>query len=599
MVGLTFLCFWIVYVLRIIEYCGIMKGIGGIFMRLGMSKSKNSLSLYVIKSTYENKKHSTKIVEKLGTYNELLEKLNGRDPIEWANAYIEELNEKEKAENLEIITRFSQSKQIAPGKQVLFNGGYLFIQSLYHDLDLDRICKELTGKYKFTFDLNEILSRLIYTRILYPSSKLSSHEASRRFIEQPSFDLQHVYRSLDVLAKEGDSIQAAVYQSSLKTIQRNTGILYYDCTNYFFETEEASGLRQYGISKEHRPNPIVQMGLIMDGNGIPLAFVMNEGNMNEQRTLKPLEKRIIEDFKLSKFIMCTDGGLDAYENRIFNTLGDRAFVVTQSLKKLRAPLREWALERNGWRAGGSNETICLDDIDDTSSNGEIYYKSHWITENGIKQQLIVSYSPRYKAYRESIRAAQILRAEAKINQGKRIKNANDPERFIERIYYTEDGEIAKHEGRSLHKSVIDKEAMYDGFYGVCTNLDEDIQVIIDINKRRWEIEESFRILKTEFNARPVYLNRDDRIRAHFMTCFLSLLIYRMMEAKLKQAVTSTALLSTLKSMNFLQIKEGAYVPAYERTDITDALHDAFGFRTDYEVIPQKTMKKIIKASKML
>ena len=260
-------------------------------MRLCVSRSKNAASLYITKSIYENGRRSTKVVEKLGTYAELKEKLGGQDPIEWAKKYIEELNQKEKEENREIIVKYSPSKVIAKGEQRSFNGGYLFLQKIYHELKLDKLCKKISSKYKFTFNLDSVLSRLLYARIIYPSSKLATFQLSTKFIEQPDFELQHIYRALEVIAKEADLIQSYLYKNSLRISKRNTGVLYYDCTNYFFEIEQEEGLKQYGVSKEHRPNPIVQMGLFMDGDGVPLAFVINKGNTNEQLTLKPLEKK--------------------------------------------------------------------------------------------------------------------------------------------------------------------------------------------------------------------------------------------------------------------------------------------------------------------
>jgi len=302
-------------------------------MRLKVSRSKNSASLYVTKTVYIDKKERTITVEKLGTEAELREKLNGADPYEWAKEYIRKLNEKEKEQTRKILVPFEQSKIIPKDEQRSFNGGYLFLQKIYHDLGLHKICKEISQKYKFDFDLDSILSRLIYGRVIFPSSKLATYELSKKFIEQPNFDLHQIYRALEVLSKETDFIQFSLYENSLKVSKRNTGVLYYDCTNYFFEIEQEDGNKQYGPSKDHKPNPIVQMGLFMDGDGIPLAFSINRGNMNEQLTLKPLEKKIISDFELSKFIVCTDAGLASEDNRKFNDKDGRAFITTQSIKK--------------------------------------------------------------------------------------------------------------------------------------------------------------------------------------------------------------------------------------------------------------------------
>ena len=569
-------------------------------MRLQISKSKNASSLYVTKSIYVNGVSTSKVVEKLGTYDELKEKLNGEDPIEWAKAYVAELTRKEKEEKREVMVRYSPAKQIDKDEQKTFNGGYLFLQQIYHQLGLSKISKVISEKYKFTYNLDSVLSRLVYSRIIFPASKLATCEQSKLFMEKPEFELQHVYRSLEVLAKESDYIQSELYKNSLKICDRNKGILYYDCTNYFFETEQEDGLRQYGVSKEHRPNPIVQMGLFMDGDGFPLAFCINKGNTNEQVTLKPLEKKIISDFGLSRFVVCTDAGLASVANRKFNDIQDRAFITTQSIKKLKASLREWALDPTGWKMSGSDVLYDLTELNEDSNLDLTFYKERWIKEKDLEQKLIVTFSTKYQKYQQSIRNRQIERAQKVIdtNPGKLKKcNSNDYKRFISKSHCTENGEVAENESYSIDTDLIAGEAAYDGFYAVCTNLDDDASAIIKVNQRRWEIEESFRIMKSEFKARPVYLQRDDRIEAHFTTCFISLMIYRILEKKLGEKYTCHDIVKGLRDMNFFEITGEGYIPTYTRTDLTDDLHDAFGFRTDYQIVNTKQMKKIFKDTK--
>jgi transposase len=568
-------------------------------MRLKITKSKNASSLYIIKDVVRNGKRTTKIVEKLGTLEQLNKKLNNENPIEWAKKYIENLNNQEKENTRKIIIEKSQNKLIKKDKQKLFNCGYLFLEKIYYQLKLNNICEEITKKYQFKFDLNSILSNLIYTRIIEPSSKLSSFEASKNFLEQPNFELHDIYRALEVISKETDFIESEVYKNSLNVVDRNTKILYYDCTNYFFEIEQAEGLKQYGVSKENRPNPITQMGLFMDGDGFPLAFNVNSGNTNEQTTLKPLEQQIIKDFELSKFVVCTDAGLASNDNRKFNNIQNRSYIVTQSLKKIKGHLKEWALSPEDWHTINSSKKINLNNVDKSGDNEEIYYKERWINENGLEQRLIVSYSPKYAEYQKSVRTRQIERAQNLINNPTKIsKNRqDDPKRFIKSASVTNDGEIANKKVFSLNTTTIEKEEEFDGFYAVCTTLEDDISEIIKINKRRWEIEESFRILKTDFKARPVYLKRDDRIKAHFTTCFLSLLIYRILEHKLYEKYTNEKIIATLRDMNLVYEDEEGYIPIYKRTNLTDELHEKYEFRTDYEIIPEKKMKKIIKELK--
>lgn len=579
-------------------------------MRLQISRSKNSASFYVIKTVYINGKEHTKIVEKLGTYDELLKKLNGQDPKEWAKKYIDELNRKEKEETREVLIKYSPTKRINKGEQHCFNGGYLFLQQIYHELKLHKLCKDISQKYKFNFDLDSILSRLLYGRILFPLSKLATFEESKKFIEQPNFDLHQIYRALGYLAKETDFIQSSLYENSLKISKRNTGILYYDCTNFFFEIEEAKGKKQYGAGKDHKPNPIIQMGLFMDGDGIPLALSINRGNMNEQLSLKPLEKKILSDFELSRFVVCTDAGLSSEENRKFNDKDGRAFITTQSIKKLKEHLKKWSLASTGWKLPGGEKTYDISKLDEIieKANAEdkekirakVFYKERWIKENGLEQKLIVTYSLVYRDYLRNIRNSQIERAQKTIDdKPETIKKCrqNDYKRFISKTNITTDGEVADKEIYGINTALIQKEETFDGFYGVCTNLDDDVSEIIKINHRRWEIEECFRIMKSEFKARPVYLSKDESIEAHFITCFISLVIYRLLEKRLHEEFTCHEIISELREMNFKEVKGEGYEPIYTRTDFTDALHEAFGFHTDYQIITTKIMKKIFKYTK--
>ena len=570
-------------------------------MRLQVSKTKNAASFYVVKSVYLDGKRTNKVVEKLGTYEELKEKLGDKDPYEWAEEYVKNLNRLEKENKQpDVIAKYSPIKLIEKGKQQSFNGGYLFLQQIYYELGLNKICKKISDKYKFTYDLNSILSRLIYGRVIFPASKLATNQLSKRFIEQPNFDLHHIYRALEIIAKESDYIQSEIYNNSLKISKRNSGILYYDCTNYYFEIEQEEGLKQYGYSKEHKPNPIVQMGLFMDGNGIPLAFSITKGNTNEQITLKPLEKKILSDFNLSKFVVCTDAGLASNVNRKFNDKDDRAFITTQSIKKLKGYLKDWALNPEGWHLSEDNNSYNIAELDEEKYIDKIFYKERWIKEDGLEQKMIVTYSIKQKLYQRKVRNSQVERALKLINTNPtKIKktNQNDFKRFIEKTHYTSDGEEAKKESYNIDTGLILKEEAFDGFYAVCTNLEDDANDIIKVNKRRWEIEECFRIMKSEFKARPVFLSRDDRIEAHFMTCFLSLIIYRILEKKLGEKYTCNDIIEGLKDMNFNEVKAEGYIPSYTRTDFTDDLHEAFGFRTDYEIVTLKEMKKIIKRTK--
>lgn len=580
-------------------------------MRLISTKTNTATTYYVIKSFRDsNGKSTTKTVERLGTINEIRERCGEEEPIEWARNYVKHLTQQEKEEKREVNVKYLPSQLISKYEQRSYNGGYLFLQKIYYDLGLHRICDTIVKRHHkdsknhdIRYDLNGILSMLLYTRILYPGSKLSSLEDAKRFIEQPQAELHQVYRALSLLSKESDFIQAQVYKNSLKLGERNTKVLYYDCTNYFFESEEEDGLRQYGYSKEHRPNPIVQMGLFMDMDGLLLAFCINPGNTNEQVTLKPLEQKLNDKFNISKLVVCTDCGLSSYENRKHNDVGERAFITVQSLKKLKGHLQEWALESKGWHIAGSEEEYDISELNPSEYHDDTFYKDRWMNENGLEQRLIVTFSFKYRDYLRYVRDRQIERAEKIIRQGSSKLNRkcqNDPKRFIKSESCTYDGELAQITSFTLNHEMISQEERFDGFYAVCTDLADDAPLILKANGRRWMIENCFRIMKTDFEARPVYLQRDDRIKAHFLTCFLALLIYKYLEKKVNRGgkhFTTEEIISTLTDMNFLSISGEGYIPTYTRTDLTNNLHGFAGFRTDTQIVPKQRMREIISATK--
>lgn len=577
-------------------------------MRINISKTKNHEFIYVIKDVYNSGSRTTKIHKKLGKIEDLcLEKNMSRDQvIAWAKDYAVHLTQNEKNENMDTIIPFTPTKIIDKDVQRKLNCGYLFLQSIYYQLRIDLICRNIKRKHKFDFDINAILSDLIYTRILYPSSKRSSFHFASSLLEMPKYELHDIYRALSILSEESDYIQSELYKNSHFIKTRNTSSLYYDCTNYYFEIEDDDDLKKYGKSKENRPNPIVGMGLMMDGDGIPLAFDIYEGNKNEQVTLKPLEERIIKDFELSQFIYCSDAGLASQNNKKLNNIQNRAYIITQSLKKLKKDDKEVTLKHTGFYEAGiqNSSRINIDEIDfhDDKNRNKLFYKEIPL-EKPLKERLIITYSPRYALYQKKIRNKQIECASKMIDKNGKLKknhqNPNDPARFTKKMTTNENGEIIE-EYYTLDISKIKEEEKYDGFYAITTNLeDDDIKAIIEVSERRWQIEECFRIMKTDLKARPVYLQNKDRIQAHFLTCFISLMIYRLLEDKLDHKYTVQEILNTLRDMEVIDTQYNGYIPAYKRTDITDDLHEKYGFRTDYEIIGKKKMRNIIKNTKSI
>lgn len=590
-------------------------------MKVQVSKSKNACSYYITKGFRDpaTGKSTTKVVEKLGSEKTIRAKIGpDADIMAWCRLRADELERQEAARTRKVSVTYDPASLITADTRSTFNCGYLFLQDVYSSLGLAKVCARIAEKHRFSYDINAILSRLVYGRIIEPVSKRATYELACTFIEKPGFEPHQIYRALSILKEESEAIQAALYRASAKQNRRHTGILYYDCTNFFFEIEQEDDFRKYGLSKQHQPLPLVQMGMFMDADGMPLAFDMTPGNTSEQGTLTPLEKRVMKDFGLSRFVVCTDAGLSSRTNREFNSQGKRHFITTQSIKKLKGHLRDWALSPTGWLTFGSDEVFNLDDVcacadklscDDAAYKAllsKTFYKTRRIKEKGsdgrwFEQNLITTFSLKYRTYCQSIRQGQLDRAARAIDEGRAFchrKGPNDPMRFAKRTSITSEGELAECDIWEIDADKVEKETAYDGFYGLATSLDvDDIAGILKVAAGRWEIEECFRIMKDEMRARPAFMSREDRIRAHFLTCFLALLIYRIVEKRLEGKFTCPQIIDTLRSMEMEHVYGEGWRPLYVRTELTDALHEAFGFRTDYEIIPESEMRNIIRKTK--
>lgn len=570
-------------------------------MRLNI-RTKNNYSYYTIIKDYTNLNgtRTTTIFEKLGNQQQVEERFGKVNTIENIKKYIEELNNENKEEIINV--QFNPNKTIERNIKKRFNIGYLFLKKIYNELKIKEFCKEIENKYQFKFDLNEILSYLVFARIIYPSSKLETYKQCQNFIEQPKFKLHDEYRALSYMADNIDFIQEKIFENSKNVIKRNSEIIYYDCTNYFFEIELDDEFRKYGINKQHQPKPQVGMGLFMDGDGIPLSFNIYPGNQNEQKTLIPEETKIVNNFKMdnTKMILCTDAGLASDEIKKYNIKDNRGFVITQSLKKLKDLEKEKVFDDNDWRLPGDLKNVYnLNDIRNNEELKEKYYDKLFYKiisseTKSVKQDLIVTFSFKYFEYNRNIRNSQIERAKKSIDTNqttRKGKNQNDYRRFIVDTKSTDTGEIAENSNLSLDEDLIKQEEQYDGYYALTTNLVGDIEQILKITKGKWEIEESFRIMKTDFLARPVNLSREDRIKSHFLTGFMALLIYRILEKKLDYKYTTSQVLKELRNLELLELKGKGFIPINERTDITDDLNNIFNIKTTNEIISYKKIKK--------
>lgn len=600
--------------------------------RIKTNNYTNTKSYCIIEDYKRNGKRTTRVVDNIGNY-EKISKLADEQNIDvetWLNNYLNEYRKKNgliNDNNEKVIIEKYSNKLIPKNVTNKFNVGYLFLKDIYYSLKLNQIVKNITKKYKFEFDLNEVFSNLIFSRIIYPSSKLKTYELSQNFIETPKYNLENIYRGLTYLNDNLDYIQKELYNNSKSVIDRKTNIMYFDCTNYYFDINEETDIQKYGHSKDGKAKPLVGMGLFMDGNGLPIAMNIFPGNESETKHLIPLQEKIAKDFDLEnkKTIICTDAAMCTDEIKQFNIKDGRAFVITQSIKKLKEIYKEEVFADNNWRIIGDLKHVyklsdVLNDEEKCKNHYEtVFYKIVQTETAHVVQDLIVTFQIKYRDYLRNVRNGQIERAKKKISsstKGDKIKlsnNPNDYRRLIkEEVKTTQNNNSIVEDDNSLNESkkkdkisylysidedVIKEEEKYDGYYGITTNLNGDIQDILKISKNRWEIEESFRILKTDFDSGTVHLSREDRIKAHFLTCFISLLIYRILESKLNYKYTNNQIIEKLKEMEVYEEKGSGYSPAYVRDDLTDDLHKLFGFRTDYEITNYEKYEKIFRQLK--
>ena len=588
-------------------------------MRLKKTISKNNSITYSIIRDYKNLdgKRSTCIYETLGNDEKLKERFGTEDTMIKIQEYINSLNQMIKdGKEPPVILTLNPNKQIEKNLNRCFFSGHLFLRKIYYDLGIDKICENIKRKYKFTFDINSIVECLIYNRIIWPSSKLSTYEQSKKFIGNYNFDLQHVYRTLSYLSKEIDTIQKELFDYSNKVIDRNYKVIYYDCTNYFFYTEE-NDFQRYGISKQHQPRPLVQMGLFMDADGYPFAMNINPGNISETKTMLPTEEEFLSNYNMKgkNIIVCTDAAMCTDEIKKFNIKEGRGFVITQSIKKLSGKLQEFALDKNGWRILGN--LLDIYNLEEIEKNEDlkrkyfntIFYKEIECETASVKQALIVTFSFKYQAYQHKIKTRQLERAKKiveEVNKKNKTvtkkkdvekikisKNQNDPKRFIKSISITDSGEVACNIEYMIDQKIYQDEEKYNGLYGITTNLIDDTATIIKVMNGRWEIEESFRIMKDDFDSGTVHLSREDRIKGHFITCFLSLFIYRYLEHQLDDKYTVSEIRSKLQEMKMLEHKGKGFEPIQTRDNLTDDLHHFLGEITDTEVISYKKIKNFL------
>jgi len=613
-------------------------------MKLNYDKKSKDPTYFVQLGVRNGKKTTTKNIARIGKHSELLKITD--DPLAYAKEQVKKYNEDYQKEHkvsldikLDLAEKIKSSDSIV-SQDTSKNIGYFFLQKLYNKLDIKTFFNDVTRNKKIEFDPNLVNKFLTYSRILNPDSKLGTHQNLEHFYECPDFNYVHILRTMDILAENYDEYINHLYEKSCEIVKRDTSVCFYDCSNYYFEIESededyvdeitgesVKGLRKYGISKEHRPNPIVEMGLFMDKDGIPLSMCITPGSDNEQTTAIPLEKKLTQMFKGQKFIYCADAGLGSLNIRNFNSMGGRAFVVTQSVKKLSDALQEAVFNDYDYKLLSNNKPVTIekmkafDKYDEANKNlyNDFAYKvinadkavdcglyEEILCQNGkhkkvkskatLHQNIIITFSRKAMEYQRHVRNRQIERAKAmlkNLDPTTYKKGANDVTRFIKRTTQTKSGEKVK-EIYEIDQSVIEAEEKFDGFYAIATNLEDDAKTIIEINSNRYKIEDCFRVMKTNFAARPVYHQTPERIKAHFMICYTALLIYRILEKLLDQNNTHFStenIVETLKNMNVANLEDICYIATYSSSQVMTALNAIIPLELDKKYYQPKDLNK--------
>ena len=606
-------------------------------MRLSFSRPQRPHTIYVLKSFRDkNGKSTSRRVETLGSEEEIEKRHGCPDGLEWAKAHVARLNTEEKAAKERIKVEFSPAERINPGEQVSYDCGDLLLLPLYTRLGLPQVCEGIVKGTKVKYDLNGILEALVMLRLLSPCSKLGSYGLGKKRIRKMTCELEDIYRALSLLSSHIDDIQAAVWENSRKIVRRDTRVVYYDCTNYYFEIEDndpvgkdprhpdrPEGIRRRGKSKEHRPNPIVQMGLLMDADGIPLSFIIFPGNESEQPSLQKIEEMVAGKFGLNEFVISTDAGLSSEDNRRYNMTEGREYIAVQSLPKLPVADQEMALDPHGWHIAFRDEglgpifpddpmrdTFNLDEIDLMAERHTKFYKEIIVDKciGGKKstsrpERVIVTYCHDFALYLRHKREERI-KAAGIIIKDKRVRprqSQQDPRQYVSTVYATKDGEVAAHISMSLDTMAIEDEARFDGFYAYGTSLDDDAVDVLRARSFHREIEHLFRTTKSFLDARPVYLQRADRIRSHFLICFLSMVILKILQKQLGMPDLSIdRLIKTIRGFKLGYIRGAGYIPLFERNEVTDRLQEINDICVDTQIVKVKSLnamyRKVLKKS---
>lgn len=609
-------------------------------MKLYYDKRLNDPTYYIQQGFRNGKKTTTKNIKRLGKHSELL--LITDNPLEYAKNEVKKMNEEYRSGRSEFIVTMDFNERIPStdspcSNSTSLNIGYLYLKDIYAKLNLSDFFKSVSSDRKITYDCNKICQFLTYARILDPASKYGTYDKLDTYYEKPQVEYQHMIRFLDILDRNSDKYLKHLFDNSENIVKRDTSVMYYDCTNYFFETEKPDeeivdevtgeiilGLRQFGISKENKTSPIVEMGLIMDSRGIPISMCIHPGNTNEQLTAVPLEKEVIKMTGNKKFIYCADAGLGSYNIRKFNDMGGRAYIVTQSVKKLGQEIKDIVFNDSNYRLLSNDDAITLKEMrtfnKKSANNLSLYndfaYKvipantamdtglyEEKVYKNGrtkkvkakgtLHQYIIVTFSRKMMEYQRTIRERQLERA-------KKLLRLKDPEKIkkgpndIRRFLKNTSSDTANY---VLDMDKIHEEEKYDGFYAVATNLDDSAKDILAVAQNRYKIEDCFRIMKTNFDARPVFLRKPERIRAHFLICYTALLIYRLMECKLDDNlthVTTSNLIKTLRNMNVVNMDDMYYKSIYSGSQALDALERCFELQLNRKYYRPSDLNKIVK-----
>lgn len=569
------------------------------FLRQMKNKKTGRTYLSIVHSyrDKETKKTRSKTIQSLGYLDELEKEY--ADPISHFKEEIKIMNQEQHGEQKAITLNMDKNQRLQKDVTNRKNLGYAVLSKIYHELGIHSFLRNRQRHTKSDFDANSIMKLLTYGRLLYPASKKHTYENKDVFFDKTHFSLDDVYRCLSFLNKHKEELQRWIHKCIQEQYGRNTSLVYYDVTNYYFEIDEQDDVRRKGVSKEHRPDPIIQMGLFMDTDGIPITYGLHPGNMLDKQTFIPMLREIQKNFDLGRTIVVADKGMTTGDNIWYTLSAKNGYILSYSIRGANRKFKEYVLNQNGYRSVGEDFKIKSRleprEIYVTNRNGKKIKKQ-------VDEKQVIFYSGKYARKAKADRAEALQKARDLVDNPSKYNKATTygAARYVKNLKYDKKtGEILKDSRQALlfDEEKLRKEEELDGYYAIITSeYKESDEKIIDLYRGLWKIEESFKITKSDINSRPVYLSRQEHIESHFLTCFVSLVIARLVEKRLKGKYPVKSILESLRKASCSHLQENYYVlDTFD--DVLQGVKKEMGIDLGQKYMSLKEIKKVLGETK--